>query len=123
VRRSGTGPVPGPHRRSPPLSSLAIYAHPGIYYPRMDLILENARIVDGTGSPWFHGHVGVEDSRIVRIGRGTPPDASTGERVNLDDNVPCPGFIDAHSHSDLQPFADPTLEPKLRQGVTTEILG
>lgn len=89
----------------------------------MDLLLENARIVDGTGSPWFRGHVGVRDGRIVRIDRGTPLDASAEERVDLEDEVLCPGFIDAHSHSDLQPFVDPTLEPKLRQGVTTEILG
>ncbi|OIB55281.1 N-acyl-D-amino-acid deacylase family protein [Natrialba sp. SSL1] len=87
-----------------------------------DIILKNARIVDGTGAPWFRAAVVVCDGRISAIHRGKNiPDAE--DVVDIKGNVVCPGFIDSHSHSDLQLFEDPTLEPKLRQGITTEILG
>lgn len=87
-----------------------------------DLLIEDARIVDGTGAPWYEGHVAVDDGRITEIYRGDH-DATAERRVDVDGNVVCPGFIDAHSHSDLELFSDPTLEPKIRQGITTEILG
>lgn len=87
-----------------------------------DLLIENARVVDGTGSPWFRGHVAVDDGRITDVYRGEH--GMTGARqVDVDEKVICPGFIDTHSHSDLELFSDPTLEPKIRQGITTEVLG
>jgi N-acyl-D-amino-acid deacylase len=87
-----------------------------------DLLLENARVVDGTGAPWFEGHVAVDGTEIARIYRGDH-DARAGGRVDLDGDVLAPGFVDAHSHSDLELFEHPRLEPKVRQGITTEILG
>lgn len=87
----------------------------------LDYILENARIIDGTGAPWFRGSIGIEGRRITGVYRGAEPSA---ERViDVDERVVCPGFIDTHSHSDLELFEDPTLEPKIRQGITTEVLG
>ncbi|MFC4540517.1 amidohydrolase family protein [Halosolutus amylolyticus] len=88
-----------------------------------DLLLTNARIVDGTGAPWFRGAVGVADGRIDTVSRQPNPDLAAEECLDVDGDVVCPGFIDTHSHSDLQLFEDPLLEPKLRQGITTEILG
>ncbi|MFB6310610.1 MAG: amidohydrolase family protein [Salinirussus sp.] len=86
-----------------------------------DLLLADARVVDGTGAPWYRGHVGIDDGRIDAVYRGEP--GSAEERIDLDGDVVAPGFIDAHSHSDLELFANPSLQPKIRQGITTEILG
>lgn len=87
----------------------------------LDYCFENARIVDGTGAPWFRGAVGVSDGRIDGVYRGGAPDAE--KYVDVNGQVICPGFIDTHSHSDLELFDDPTLAPKIRQGITTEVLG
>ena len=89
----------------------------------VDILFTDARIVDGTGAPWFRGAVTVEGDRIEGVyrGRQTRPDAD--RTIELDGAVLCPGFVDTHSHSDLELFRDPALEPKVRQGVTTEILG
>lgn len=88
-----------------------------------DLVLENARVVDGSGSPWFRGAVGIEDGRIDRVVRGESIRRDAVETIDLNGRVLCPGFVDTHSHSDLYLFEDPGLEPKLKQGITTEILG
>lgn len=88
-----------------------------------DLIFERARIVDGTGAPWFRGTVAVDDGRISVVTRNQDSDLSGCIVVDVEDNIVAPGFIDLHSHSDLELFDDPTLSPKLRQGITTEILG
>jgi N-acyl-D-amino-acid deacylase len=87
-----------------------------------DVVFENARIVDGTGAPWFRGSVVVADGRIRTVARGDH-DTPAAETVDLDGSVLAPGFIDTHVHSDLRLFEQPTLPPKLRQGVTTEVLG
>jgi N-acyl-D-amino-acid deacylase len=87
-----------------------------------DLSIENARIVDGTGSPWFRGAVGVTDGEVTRVSR-REGSIDAERTVDADGDVLAPGFVDTHSHSDLQLFEDPSLEPKLRQGITTEVLG
>ncbi|WP_114576405.1 amidohydrolase family protein [Saliphagus sp. LR7] len=89
----------------------------------LDLLVENARIVDGTGAPWYRGAVGVANGRIDRIVREPDPELDAETRIDAGGSVLAPGFIDAHSHSDLELFSDPTLAPKTRQGITTEILG
>jgi len=87
----------------------------------LDTALVNARIVDGTGAPWFEGSVGIEDGTVATVARGEPPAAA--ETVDLDGLMLAPGFIDTHSHSGLRLFEEPTLPPKIRQGITTEIVG
>jgi N-acyl-D-amino-acid deacylase len=87
-----------------------------------DLAVENARVVDGTGAPWFRGAVAVEGDRIAAVSRA-PEGVDAETVVDAGGNVVCPGFVDTHSHSDLELFADPALEPKLRQGITTEVVG
>lgn len=86
----------------------------------LDLLIKNARIVDGTGAPWFRGNVGVKEGKIVFVGRETPP---TREIVDAQEKVVAPGFIDIHSHSDFLYFSDPANVQKLAQGVTTEVNG
>ncbi len=89
----------------------------------LDLILENCRIIDGTGSPWFRGSVGVKDGKITTVDRRQSPGQDAEETIDLDDLALSPGFVDLHSHSNLRLFPDPELKPKTMQGITTEILG
>ncbi len=95
-------------------------ALPGADKP-FDLLIQNARIVDGTGNPWFHGDLAIRGDRIVAIG----PQLSGDSQQTLDAKglVVAPGFIDIHSHSDYLLLEDGHAQSKIRQGVTTEILG
>ncbi len=90
----------------------------------MDLILENATVVDGTGGTPFRADVGVEGESIRAVGdlRG----AEAKRRLDVEGKVVCPGFIDVHSHADLTLFRDDhdrLLEPLVRQGITTFVGG
>jgi N-acyl-D-amino-acid deacylase len=86
----------------------------------LDLVIENGRIVDGTGNPWFLGDVGIKDGRLVEVGR---VDQRGLETIDAGGRVVSPGFIDGHCHSDLMVLDDPGSEIKLQQGVTTEVVG
>ncbi|SIR89098.1 N-acyl-D-amino-acid deacylase [Haladaptatus litoreus] len=88
-----------------------------------DLLVKDTRIIDGTGAPWFRGSVAVTDGTIDQIFRTPSPQVSAKTTLDGSGLVTCPGFVDTHTHSDLELFSDPTLAPKLRQGITTEILG
>jgi len=85
------------------------------------LLIENGTVVDGSGAPGFEASVGVTADRRLRIVREAGQ--SAGERIDATGLVVAPGFIDLHSHSGLMIFADPLHEPKVRQGVTTEVIG
>ncbi len=86
-----------------------------------DILIRNARIVSGSGNPWFNGDLGVIEGRIAAIGR---LDAARAARtIDAAGRVACPGFIDGHTHSDLFLLAEPRAEAKVLQGVTTENLG
>jgi N-acyl-D-amino-acid deacylase len=86
----------------------------------LDLVLENGRIVDGTGNPWFFGGIGIKDDTIVDVGRVSQEGLET---IDVRGQVISPGFIDGHCHSDLMVLDNPRSEIKLQQGVTTEVLG
>ena len=86
-----------------------------------DLLIRGGRVVDGTGSPWYWADVAVEDERIVAVGQLAGAAAKT--TINADGRFVCPGFIDMHTHSDLQPLVNPLHECKLYQGVTTDVIG
>lgn len=90
---------------------------------QIQTLLVDGRVVDGTGSPWFRGAVGVNEGEIVALERGEVDGLSARDRVDVGGKVIAPGFIDTHSHSDLRLFNDPVLEPKVHQGITTELLG
>jgi N-acyl-D-amino-acid deacylase len=87
-----------------------------------DLLVENGSIVDGTGERAYAAAVGVREGRITIV-HGDTAEVSAARRIDATDRVVCPGFIDLHSHSGLMIFADPLHEPKVRQGVTTEVIG
>ena len=89
--------------------------------PDYDLLIVNAHIVDGSGSAWYEGSVAIKDGKIADIGR---IGSVTAKRtIDVKGMVVAPGFIDLHSHSDFTLLADGKAESKIRQGVTTEILG
>ena len=88
---------------------------------KYDLVIRGGRIVDGTGNPWFHGDVAVNGDRIVSIGR--VPQGAGKREIDAKGLVVAPGFIDMHSHSDWVLLEDGNAQSKVRQGVTTEVLG
>jgi N-acyl-D-amino-acid deacylase len=89
--------------------------------PQYDLVIRHGKIVDGTGSPWFYGDVAVTGDRIVAVERTVE---GTGKReIDAHGLVVAPGFFDSHVHSDMTLLVDGNAQSKIRQGVTTEILG
>lgn len=97
---------------------LAVSAHAEAPY---DLVIRNGRIVDGTGSPWYSGDVGIRDGRIAAIGHlGNAPARRTLDAAG---KVVAPGFIDMLGQSELTILVDPRLPSKIFQGITTEITG
>ena len=88
----------------------------------LDLLITGGQIVDGTGSPGYFGTVGVEGDR-VHILRGDLAGIEGKRTIDATGRVVCPGFIDMHAHSALVILAEPRHDPKIRQGVTTELIG
>ncbi|HEY6228774.1 MAG TPA: SMP-30/gluconolactonase/LRE family protein [Verrucomicrobiae bacterium] len=87
---------------------------------RYDLIIRRGRIMDGSGKAAFAADVAVKGDRIAEIGRVQGEANRTIDAAGL---VVAPGFIDMHSHSDWTLLEDGAAQSKIRQGVTTEILG
>jgi dihydroorotase/N-acyl-D-amino-acid deacylase len=89
-----------------------------------DILIRNARVVDGTGNPWFYGDVALTGDRIAAI---TPPGQiaaeQVGETVDATGMVVCPGFIDIQSHAIMGLMYDGRCLSKITQGITTEIMG
>ena len=86
----------------------------------LDLCFRAAHVVDGAGNPWYRADVGVRDGRIVAVGSVDEPARRT---LECDGLVLTPGFIDMHTHSDVQLLAHPDHACKVHQGVTLEVLG
>lgn len=86
-----------------------------------DILLKNGKVIDGKGNPWFRGDIAIGDGRIQAVGSRIQGDAR--EELDISQYIACPGFIDAHTHSDYVFFVDPTAQSKVRQGVTTEVIG
>ncbi len=89
--------------------------------PPFDLLIRHGRIVDGTGNPWVRGDLAIRDGRIARI--GAIGDAPAARVIDARERIVAPGFIDMHTHSDVPLLVDGRAESKVRQGVTTEVLG
>ena len=86
-----------------------------------DLIIRNARVVDGTGSPWYRADIAIRGEVIARIAPGiTEPAARV---IDVAGQVVAPGFIDIHTHARRGIFEIPTADNYVRQGVTTLIEG
>src|SRR5215212_1913210 len=88
----------------------------------LDLLIANGMIVDGTGNPGFYGSVAVE-GETIRILRGDVSHVQAARTIDATGHVVSPGFIDMHAHTGLVILAEPHHEPKVRQGITTELVG
>ena len=87
---------------------------------QFDLVIINARIIDGTGNPWFRGSIGIKDGRIVKVGR-IDQSAAT-QIIDARNQIVAPGFIDVHTHVE-DVFGNPSAENFVRMGVTSLITG
>jgi len=85
-----------------------------------DLVITNARVIDGTGNPWFRADIAVKDGRIARIGRIAPGEAQTV--IDAHNQIVAPGFIDVHAHVE-NIYSLPAAENFVRMGVTSLVTG
>ena len=88
----------------------------------IDLLIKNGLVIDGTGSPGFYAAVLV-DGDTVTIRRGDASGIEAAREIDASGLVLCPGFVDIHSHAGLTILGEPHHDPKVRQGVTTELVG
>jgi dihydroorotase/N-acyl-D-amino-acid deacylase len=102
------------------LSCPILSAEPGLRQS-FDLVITNGHIIDGTGSPWYSGDVGIRDGRIAAIGNLSQ--AERKRTIDAHNMVVAPGFIDMLGQSELTILVDPRLPSKIYQGITTEITG
>ena len=86
-----------------------------------DIVITNGRIIDGTGSPWYSGDIGVRDGKIASIGNLSP--APRKRTIDARGKAVAPGFIDMLGQSEYTILVDPRLPSKIYQGITTEITG
>ncbi len=86
-----------------------------------DLVIKNGIVIDGTFAPSFQADIGIRNGIIIQI--GAISSNSGHNSINAKNLVISPGFIDVHSHSDFSLLINPKAESKVRQGVTTEVIG
>jgi N-acyl-D-amino-acid deacylase len=87
-----------------------------------DLIIRNGRVYDGTGNDWIKADVAVSSDTLTLL-RGNTAEVPAARAIDATGKVVCPGFIDMHAHSGLVILGKPRHEPKVRQGITTEMIG
>jgi N-acyl-D-amino-acid deacylase len=86
-----------------------------------DILIRNGKIVDGAGSPSFHGDIGIKGGKIVAMGK--VPNRTAARPIDAKGLVIAPGFIDMHNHSDNVILTDGDARSMIRMGVTSMILG
>src|SRR5438309_9453645 len=84
-----------------------------------DTVITNGHIVDGTGSPWYSGDIGIREGKIAAVGNLAA--ASRKRTIDAQGKIVAPGFIDMLGQSDLTILVAPPLPSKIHQGITTEI--
>lgn len=98
------------------LPSMAFAQKPMTY----DLVIVNARIIDGSGNPWFRGSIAITGGRIIRV--GSIDTTAAKETIDAKERIVAPGFIDVHTHVE-DVYDNPKAENFIRMGVTTLITG
>jgi len=92
-----------------------------VFAQSFDLVLTNGHIIDGTGSPWYSGDLGIREGKIAAI--GNLANAPRKRTIDVQGQVVAPGFIDMLGQSEMTILVDPRLPSKIYQGITTEITG
>ena len=87
----------------------------------LDIVIQNATVIDGSGGAPYEADVGVSEGRIAVISSEISVEAA--RTIDVQGHHLAPGFIDPHAHSDLTLLVDPKAQSKIRQGVTTEVIG
>ncbi len=93
---------------------------PALTVENYDLVIINARIIDGTGNPWFRGSIAVKDGIIVRVGQFD--DLRAKQTIDAKNQIVAPGFIDVHAHVEGI-YDNPAAENFIRMGVTSLVTG
>ena len=88
----------------------------------LDILFQNGRVLDGTGNPCFYADVGIKGGKIVAVGRLQGKWAAE-KVIDISGQIISPGFIDMHTHTDMELLINPNAESKIRQGITTEVGG
>jgi len=88
---------------------------------QFDMLILNARIVDGTGNPWYKGDIGIRGDKIAAI--GLLKHAQARSVIDATGKVVSPGFIDMLGQSEMSLLVDPRGMSKISQGITTEVTG
>src|SRR5215469_3905085 len=86
-----------------------------------DLVITSGHIIDGTGSPWYSGDIGIRDGKIAAVGNLSQ--AQSKRTIDAHGMVVTPGFIDMLGQSEDTILVDPRLPSKIYQGITTEVTG
>jgi len=89
--------------------------------PAAELLINDATIIDGTGKPEWRGDITIRDGKITAV--ASDVSANALRTIEANGRVLAPGFIDMHSHSDMPLVTDGNAQSKIRQGVTTEVIG
>src|ERR1051325_11339849 len=100
---------------------VAALAAPRAQNPPYDILIKHARIVDGTGSPWYRADLAIRGDQIAAI--APVIDAPAARTIDAAGQIVAPGFIDIHTHARRGIFDVPTADNYVRQGVTTLIEG
>ena len=87
----------------------------------VDLLVRAARVIDGTGAPWFMGDVAIADGRILAVGRNLDMEAT--QSIDAEGRILAPGFIDVHTHADRGIGDLPRADNFVLDGVTTAVGG
>lgn len=99
----------------------AIFSSAQLSSASFDIVITNGHIIDGTGSPWYSGDVGIREGKIAAI--GDLSGAARKRTIDAAGKVVAPGFIDMLGQSETTILVDPRLPSKIYQGITTEITG
>jgi len=86
-----------------------------------DLVITNGHIIDGTGSPWYSGDLGIRAGKIAAIGNLSQ--APRKRTIDAGGKVVAPGFIDMLGQYEMTILVDPRLPSKIYQGITSEMTG
>lgn len=87
----------------------------------LDVLIKKGKVIDGTGNPWFQADIGIQGEKVVQVRHAILSEAR--RVIDAAGLVVSPGFIDAHTHSDLRVFKHPEEDAKLMQGITTSVIG